>query len=130
MIGRGTRGARTSLLPDAFWQHSQEQQNLATSRWSVGQKKCGVSKVKVKKTRKEKRAEKQRREQLQAEVNEARQLDVEEEVKDGYKHELDISSEELRVLQATDPTLGSVRIAVKFLPSKWFTIPEVDSACS
>ena len=55
----------------------------------------GVSKVKVKKTRKEQRAEKQRREQLQAEVNEARQLDVEEEVRDGYKHELDISSEEL-----------------------------------
>ena len=73
----------------------------------------GVIKVKVKKTRKEKRAEKQRREQLQAEVNEARQLEVEEEVKDGYKHELDISSKELRVLQATDPTLGSVRIAVK-----------------
>ena len=72
-----------------------------------------VSKVKVKMTRKEKRAEKQRREQLQAEVNYARQLRVEEEVKGGYKHELDISSEELRVLQATDPTLGSVRIAVK-----------------
>lgn len=68
-----------------------------------------VSKVR---TRKEKRAEKQKRRDLQVDVEEQEDgRNVEDE---GIaRHELDISSEELKVCQATDPSLGSVRIAVK-----------------
>ena len=45
----------------------------------------GVSKVKVRKTKKEKRAERQRREQLQAEV--VREVDIEEGLEAVCKHE-------------------------------------------
>lgn len=42
------------------------------------------------------------------------QADGEEGRSDGIvRHELDISSKELKVCQATDPSLRSVRIAVK-----------------
>lgn len=80
----------------------------------------GVSKEKVRKTKKEKRAEKQRRQQLQVkEIEEEVQTNDEEDGKDSIvRHELDISSEELKILQATDPSLRSVRIAVKTQESR------------
>ena len=73
----------------------------------------GVSKAKLKKSKKEKRAEKQKRKEL--EIVEEQTDDEEGKEKDDsiVRHKLDISSEELKVFQATDPSLRSARIAVK-----------------
>lgn len=72
----------------------------------------GESNGRTRKTRREKRDEKHRRERLQ--VNEI----IEETGSSGTeasinRHELDIASDDLKVLQATDATLRDVRIGVK-----------------
>ena len=70
-------------------------------------------KERVKKSRKEKRAEKERRTQLQSRIEEDKEEYECEDQDEFQKHELDISSEELKVLQHLDPTLGEIRVAVK-----------------
>ena len=70
-------------------------------------------KERVKKSRKEKRAEKERRTQLQSRIEEDKEEYECEDQDEFQKHELEISSEELKVLQHLDPTLGEIRVAVK-----------------
>ena len=96
-----------------------ENQNDFTS-WmeKLDEEMFSKSKVK-KKSRKEKRAEKWRREELDMTENygnEERQSKLKKT--DVDKHELDITAEEMKMLQATDPTLRDVRLAVKEQESK------------
>ena len=72
----------------------------------------GESNGRKRKSKKEKRAEKRRREELEL----SEKVDVEREEDQNHnieRHELDISAEEMKELQATDPTLREARIAVK-----------------
>ena len=73
--------------------------------------------------RREKRKEKKRRSGLQTEVEEEKQIEEEKKQEDCgsqeereeevQKHELDITTDELKELQALDPTLSEVRQAAK-----------------
>ena len=74
--------------------------------------------TRVKLTRREKRAERKRMELETVIGEDGRDDSDEEEDRNGRedsddRHELDILSEELKVLQATDSTLGKVRSAAK-----------------
>ena len=77
-------------------------------------------KERQKKSRREKRMEKKRRFQLEAEPeddpgeDEAKELEKKSEIQ---KHELDITTDELKNLQALDPTLGEIRSVVKVCES-------------
>lgn len=80
----------------------------------------GCSKEKIKKTRREKCMESRQREKLQVNQNVHKETSVEKKIdsireanQSTNKHELDISAEEMKILQSTDPTLRDVRIAVK-----------------
>ena len=72
----------------------------------------GESNGRKRKSKKEKRAEKRRREELEL----SEKVDVEREEDQNHnidRHELDISAEEMKELQATDSTLREARIVVK-----------------
>ena len=60
---------------------------------------------KWKKTRKEKRQEKYRRAELEMMENAGEELGETDNSNDIERHEMDISAEEMKILQATDPTL-------------------------
>ena len=68
---------------------------------------------KWKKTRKEKHQEKYREQELELKENTREELEETDNSNDIERHEMDISAEEMKILQATDPTLRDVRIAIK-----------------
>ena len=112
----GVQPSAIDLHPCTSTDATDERENLSGE---LDEELFSGGRTRVKLTRREKRAERKRKMELETVIGEDGRDDTdEEEDRNGRedsddRHELDISSEELKVLQATDSTLGKVRSAAK-----------------
>ncbi len=95
----------------------------------------------LERARKRGRSQRKRREQRcngeRSCIGDYREEDVRSEDSDINRHEMDISASGMKVLQATDPTLREVRIAVKerdscersrILFQRWLAVQKMDTS--
>ena len=119
----GVQPSAIDLHPCTSTDATDERENSSGWMSELDEELFSGGRTRVKLTRREKRAERKRRMELETVIGEdVRDDSDEEEDRNGRedsddRHELDISSEELKVLQATDSTLGKVRSAAKIRES-------------